>query len=91
MNSYKLLIVSPHGKQYEGDVLRLDIRGKDGELAVMAGHVPFVTPVCEGRCRVQLTDQTEQIGHIANGLLNVTREKTTLMTGKVVWEDRRDQ
>ncbi len=86
MNSYKLLIVTPQGKQYEGEALRLDVRGLDGELAVMAGHVPFVTPVCKGRCRVQLSDQTEWIGHISEGLLNVSHDKTVLMTGELKWE-----
>ncbi len=86
MNSYKLLIVTPVGKQYEGDAVRLDVRGLDGELAVMAGHVPFVTPVCAGRCRVQLTDQTERIGRIESGLLTVSHDKTTLMTSELVWK-----
>ena len=55
-------------------------------LAGMAGHVPFVTPVCKGQCRVQLTDQTEWIGHISEGLLNVSHDKTVLMTGELKWE-----
>ena len=45
MKNFKLVISSPEGKIYDGNAVRLSVRGIEGELAVMAGHIPFITIV----------------------------------------------
>ena len=45
MNTFQLNISSPDGKIFEGAVARITVRGAEGDLAVMAGHVPFITSV----------------------------------------------
>ena len=48
MNTFQLNISSPDGKIFEGAVARITVRGAEGDLAVMAGHVPFMTSVRPG-------------------------------------------
>ena len=48
MNTFALTISSPDGDLYRGEATKLILRGPEGELAVMAGHVPFVTAVKKG-------------------------------------------
>ena len=45
MSTFSLIISSPDGDLYRGEAEKLILRGTEGELAVMAGHVPFVTAV----------------------------------------------
>ena len=45
MKTFPLTISSPDGDLFRGDVEMLIVRGTEGDLAVMAGHVPFVTAV----------------------------------------------
>ena len=40
MRSYQLQITTPAGVLFEGDATQLSVRAVDGELAVMAGHIP---------------------------------------------------
>jgi len=87
MNTYSLLISSPDGDLFRGKAVRLILRGTEGELAVMAGHVPFVTAVRKGRCVLELEDGTRRTGLIESGLLKVNRERTTVLTSAVHWND----
>ena len=45
MSTYPLLISSPDGDLFRGEAEMLILRGTEGDLAIMAGHVPFVTGV----------------------------------------------
>ena len=86
MNTFPLIISSPDGDLFRGDAVKLILRGTEGELAVMAGHVPFVTAVRKGRCVVEEADGTRRTGLISGGLLTVAREKTTLLTADIAWD-----
>ena len=87
MNTFPLIISSPDGDLFRGDAVKLILRGTEGELAVMAGHVPFVTAVKKGRCVVEQADGSRNTGLIDAGLLTVDREKTTVLTSVLTWKN----
>ncbi|MBQ3706216.1 MAG: F0F1 ATP synthase subunit epsilon [Clostridia bacterium] len=87
MNTFSLMISSPDGDLFRGEATRLILRGTEGDLAVMAGHVPFVTAIRKGRCVLETADGTRRTGLIESGLLTVDREKTTVLTSAVHWND----
>ena len=64
MKEYPLSISSPDGDLYKGDVAQLNIRAAEGDMAVMAGHVPFVTNVQAGKCSLILPDGSRKEGTI---------------------------
>ena len=53
----------------------------------MAGHVPFVTAVKKGRCVVETGENERRTGLIEAGLLMVDKDKTTVLTPAVHWND----
>lgn len=85
MKTFPLIISSPDGDLFRGDAGMLILRGTEGDLAVMAGHVPFVTAVAKGSC-VVITDTDERKeGTIEEGLLTVDSDKTTVLTSGLNW------
>ncbi|MDO5436187.1 MAG: F0F1 ATP synthase subunit epsilon [Clostridia bacterium] len=80
MSTYPLIISSPDGDLYRGDVRQIILRGSEGDLAILAGHIPFVTSVQKGRCVVEDAEGTRREGLIEEGLLTVDREKVTVLT-----------
>ena len=58
-HTYRLTVASPDGNLFEGDVYSLSLRGVEGELAILAGHAPFVTSVVPCTCRIEEEDGTE--------------------------------
>ncbi|MBQ6830572.1 MAG: F0F1 ATP synthase subunit epsilon [Clostridia bacterium] len=85
MNTYLLTVSTPDGNAFEGEAVSLSVRGVEGELAVMAGHIPFVTTVCPCDCRIELPDGTEKTGHTDGGILTVSGTSATLLAGRFTW------
>ncbi len=86
MNTFLLNISSPDGDLFRGNVEMLIVRGTEGDLAVMAGHVPFVTAVVRGRCVVITDTQERKEGEMEEGLLTVDKEKVTVLTSALEWK-----
>jgi len=87
MNTFLLNISSPDGKVFSGKVTFLSVRGVAGDLAVMAGHVPFITNVKPGtHCSIHLEDGTVKEGTTDGGLLTVAKEEVTYLTAGIDWE-----
>lgn len=81
MNTFKLIVASPDGNIFDGEIVKLDVRGTEGELAVMAGHVPFVTSVVGGACAVWVDEDTKKSATLNGGLLSVGKTEVTLLAG----------
>ena len=81
MNTFSLIIASPDGDLFRGEVAALFLRGAEGDLAVLAGHTPFVTTVQPCVCRIELPDGTVRTADAPGGLLSVSAEATRLLSG----------
>lgn len=86
MKSYKLVISSPDGDLFRGDATMLSVRGVEGDLAVMAGHIPFITAVKECDCKIELENGEIKTGHTDGGILNVSTDAVTLLSGSFEWK-----
>lgn len=86
MKTFSLQITGLDGDLFAGEVVGLSLRGTEGELAILAGHIPFATAVVPCKCRVALADGTERVGDTAGGLLTVSADKTIFLSGGVAWE-----
>lgn len=86
MNTYNLIISTPDGSVFDDKVEALVVRGTEGELAVMAGHVPFITAVKPGECKVVLSETQQKFATIGGGILTVQSNKTTLLCSDFKWK-----
>ena len=80
MKNYHLIISTPEGNVFDGDAAMLTVRGSEGDLAILAGHIPFITAVkkCEGS--IIFADNTEKRANIGGGIITVNENVTTLLT-----------
>ena len=79
MNTFFLRVATPDGDSFKGEAIMLVVRGVEGELAIMAGHVPFVTSVKPCKIKIE-TEDDEFFANIGGGILSVTKEETVLMS-----------
>lgn len=86
MNTFKLIVSSPDGDFYNDQAEALYLRGHDGDLAVMAGHVPFMTSVKPCVCRIVTADGQEKAADIAGGLLTVSAKSAVLLSSTFAWK-----
>ena len=87
MNNFKLTVSSPDGNKFVGDVIKLDVRGTEGELAVMAGHVPFVTSLVKCPCTIWLEDGSSKTATADGGLLTVSSKSVTLLSSSFKFDE----
>lgn len=85
MNTFSLTVSSPDGNLFRDEAVKISVRGIEGDLAVMAGHIPFITAVKECDCRIELPDGTVKTGHTSGGLLNVSPEGVILLADCFSW------
>ena len=86
MNTFLLNISSPDGKLFSGEVVSIIVRGVEGEFAVLADHIPFITSVVPGKCIIELDDGTVKDGTTEGGLITVGKDEVTYLTAGVTFE-----
>ena len=91
MKKFKLQIAAPDGMRFDGDAVMLSVRGIAGDLAVMAGHIPFVTALKQGECRVYIDDNGREIikyASLSGGMLMVSDECVRVMSSDFKWIEK---
>ncbi len=81
MKTYQLTVSTPDGNVFSGQCTELLIRGTEGELVVMAGHIPFVTSLVPSGCTLWLEDGTERSATVDGGVLTVDKDSVTILAG----------
>lgn len=85
MSTFLLKISSPEGDLFSESVCAVFLRGTEGELAVMAGHIPFVTSIVPCTCKIELQDGTTKTAKTNGGILNVSKDKVLFLSGSFEW------
>lgn len=87
MKTFKLQIAAPDGMRYDGEAVQISVRGIEGDLAVLAGHIPFVTALKSGECRVYTDESTVRRASCSGGMLMVGTDGVRLLSSDFTWEN----
>ena len=75
-----LTIATVDKKLFSGDVYSATCIGNDGELTILAHHMPLITTLIKGSVRVRVSKNgDEKIFEIDRGLLEVGNNKATIL------------
>ncbi|MCF6093227.1 F0F1 ATP synthase subunit epsilon [Microaerobacter geothermalis] len=78
MSTFRLEIVTPERKVYSDDVNFIVARGVEGDLGILRGHMPLVTPLKISSLRIK-KDGIEQEMAISGGFLEVRGDVVTVL------------
>ena len=87
MNTFLLKLSSPDGDLFCEKVISISLRGTEGDFAIMADHIPFVTTVKPCEFKIQLDDDNIKEGKTDGGILTVSKENVTFLSGSIVLKD----
>lgn len=91
MNSFHLQIVSLDGMFFDGDAKQISLRTVDGDIAIRAGHIPYVTAIGAGECRVYVEDtQKPRRAACIGGFINVSKDKVLIAATTFEWVENID-
>lgn len=79
MKSFQLEIVTPQGVAYKDTAVQLSVMAVDGSMSVLADHIPLVTALKDGVCRVYKEEGKPSEAHCSGGILSVSKECVRLL------------
>ncbi|RKD31536.1 F0F1 ATP synthase subunit epsilon [Thermohalobacter berrensis] len=88
-STFVLEVVTPDRKFFEDEVEMVVARGKEGDIGILKGHTPFVTPLDIGRIRIKQNGEFKE-ATIAGGYIEVGKDKTTIITDAAEWPEEID-
>ncbi len=79
MGDFHLSVVSPQGTVYDGRAVSVTAPGLDGELSVLAGHMPLVAALGDGEVRVKTAEREVSIA-VTGGFLRVRPDGVQILS-----------
>jgi F-type H+-transporting ATPase subunit epsilon len=78
MSTFRLEIVTPERKVYEKDVDMVVVKGAEGELGILAHHIPLVTPLKVAPVKAKFDNKEEFIA-VHGGFMEVRKDKVVIL------------
>ncbi len=83
-------VLTPEGEVFSGDVIQLSTRTVDGELGVLANHVPVLAGLMPNRLRLKISDNEVQEYAQSHGVLQVFANHAQVLLEEAVLTDDLD-
>ncbi len=76
---FHLRVISPLGTAFEGEVKQATLPTPDGEITILAHHMPIVAVLAEGEMRIP-TEKGEVVIALAGGFLDTDLQAATVLS-----------
>lgn len=83
MASFPFALVTPERTVISGDAEEVSLRSEGGDIAFLAGHVPFIGEVEVGLLRVTLADGSEKVAAVHGGFVEVRTDGEVVLVAGV--------
>lgn len=77
--SFKLIIVTPEKKIYDGEVTSVIAPGDLGYLGVLADHAPLITSLKQGNLEITDSSGAKDTMVITGGFMEVVKNTVTIL------------
>ena len=89
MTPFKLKILTPEGVVFDGEAESIIVRTTVGDKGILAKHEPYVAALGIGQAKVRI-DGNIRIGAVSSGIVEVTKDCTTVLAQSFEWADEID-
>lgn len=89
---FKLRIITPERVFYEGSAEMVVFQSVEGELGVLAGHIPLTTVIDSTVFYLKDTmDQPQKMAAVHEGFVQILPDEVTVLTESAEWPDEIDE
>ena len=78
MDYIHLIILTPYGRYFEGDVEFLEVHSEKYNLGILPNHAPLISTLTISKMVIKAFGTTSTYA-IGGGVINVEKDKTTLI------------
>ncbi len=90
MSSFPLSISTPEGSLFKGSAERFVFRAANGDMAILAGHVPIMTTIRPGNCKVVLENGETRNAYAESGIVTVSKDRVIVLSDSIRWTNQND-
>ncbi|MDE6708780.1 MAG: ATP synthase F1 subunit epsilon [Oscillospiraceae bacterium] len=90
MNTFRLVILTPDKKLFDGQIVQLTARTTEGDVGILARHIRYVAILKTGALTVKLENGDIKKAAIAGGVLKVSDDKTSVLVTAGEWAEEID-
>ena len=87
--TFNLQIISPTRIFFDGDVDMVEMKTTEGEIGVLAGHIPLTAILEPGVIRIKQADGTKEAA-MHDGFVEIRKDKVTILAESCEWPDEID-
>lgn len=84
-STFKLEILTPERVFYNDSVEMIVVPTPQGELGILAGHMPLVAAIAVGNSRIRKTDGEWVEAVLTEGFMEVNQEKVIIIADTAEW------
>ena len=86
---FNLQIISPTRVFFDGDIDMVEMKTTEGEIGVLAGHIPLTAILEPGVLRIKKSDGDKEAA-LHDGFVKITNDKVTILAESCEWPDEID-
>ena len=88
MTTFSLKIITPEKIFYDGDIVQICVTTKEGNIGIMAGHVPYVANLVPSSLKIKEKDGVEfRVAAVAGGMVKMSHNEAVVVTSAVEWAE----
>ncbi len=89
MTPFKLEIITPEKKFFDGETEQVIVRTTVGDVGILNGHEPYCAALGIGQMRIMIDGKLRHAA-TSGGIIKVNREKTVILVDSCEWADEID-
>lgn len=86
---FHIQVVSPDRMFYEEDIEMLEVKTTEGEIGVLAGHIPLTAIIAPGVARFMVNGETKEAA-LHDGFLEILPDKVIILAESCEWPEEID-
>ena len=87
--TFRIEVISPERMFYEGEAEMIELTTSEGEIGILAGHIPLTTIVVPGVLRIMNGAETKEAA-LHEGFMEILEEKVVILAEACEWPDEID-
>lgn len=87
--TFHLQIISPTRIFFDGDVDMVEMKTTEGEIGVLAGHIPLTAILQPGILRIKQPDGKKEAA-LHDGFVEIRKDRVTVLAESCEWPDEID-
>lgn len=88
MTTFSLKIITPEKIFYDGEIVQIGLTTKEGNIGIMAGHVPYVANLVPSSLKIKEKDGEEfRVAAVSGGMVKMSNNEAVVVTSAVEWAE----